>query len=437
MKIKVNSKKVVKGDTFIALGKGHNYIDEAISNGASKVVCEYGSYDVETLVVPNTHEYLCNYLKENYYDKIKDLKLIGMTGTNGKTTTCYLLYQALNNSNIRCAYIGTIGFYMDSKVRDLNNTTPDIYELYEMLLECVEYGYTHVVMEVSSIALSLNRVETLKFDIAVFTNLTIDHLDFHKNMEDYALAKQKLFKMLKTDGMAFINNDSDYKNYFMFDKYLTYGFSKSDYTINSYSLNMSGTSFKVNGNSYHMSLIGRHNLYNMCVVIAILDYLNVNSDISVLLHPKGRMDLINYQDNLIVVDYAHTPDAVLNVINTVKEIDHNHIYTLIGCGGNRDKSKRSVMADIATKYCTKAIFTSDNPRREKPEDILEDMVRDIKQNNYEIAQNRKEAIRKGIQMLEKNDILLVLGKGHETYQIIGDVKYPFDDKEIILDIIRS
>ena len=256
-------------------------------------------------------------------------------------------------------------------------------------------------------------------------------------MEKYVLSKQKLFKMLKPDGISFINNDSEYKDYFMLGKYLTYGFKKSDYTINSYSLNMSGTNFKVNGNSYHMSLIGKHNLYNMCVVIAVLSYLNINSDISVLHHPKGRMDLINYQDNLIIVDYAHTPDAVLNVINTVKEIDHNNIYTLIGCGGNRDKSKRSIMADIATKYSTKAVFTSDNPRYEKPEAILDDMVRDIKQNNYEIAQNRKEAIRKGIQMLEKNDILLVLGKGHETYQIIGDVKYPFDDKEIILSIIRS
>ena len=437
MKIKVNSKEVVKGDIFIALGKGHNYIDEAINNGANKIICEYGDYKVDTLIVPNTHKYLCEYLKTNYYEKIKNLKLIGITGTNGKTTTSYLLYQALNNSNVKCAYIGTIGFYMQDKICDLNNTTPDIYELYNMLLKCVNAGYMHVVMEVSSIALSLDRLSTLQFDIAVFTNLTTDHLDFHKDMKNYAIAKQKLFKMLKHNGMAFINNDSEYKKYFMLDRYLTYGFNKSDYTINSYSLNMNGTTFKVNGNNYYMSLIGKHNIYNMCTVIAILDYLNINSDISILHHPKGRMDLINYQNNLIIVDYAHTPDAVLNVINTVKEIEHNHIYTLIGCGGNRDKSKRSVMADIATKYSTKAIFTSDNPRHEKIDDILDDMVRNIKQNNYEIAQNRKDAITKGIQMLEKNDILLVLGKGHETYQIIGDVKYPFDDKEIVFNIIRS
>ena len=437
MKIKVNSKKVIKGDTFIAIGKGHNYIDEAIKNGASKIICEYGSYDVDTLVVSDTHAYLCDYLKENYYAKIKDLKLIGITGTNGKTTTAYLLYQALNNSNIKCAYIGTIGFYLNDKIRVLQNTTPDIYELYEMLLESADENCEYVVMEVSSIALSLNRVQGLLFDIAVFTNLTVDHLDFHKTMEEYMHEKMKLFNMLKDDGVCFVNNDSDYSTYFKINKYFTYGFNKSDYTINSYNLSIKGTKFKLNNLDYSMSLIGKHNIYNMTVVLAIMDYLKCDCDISYLKHPKGRMDLINYHDNLIVIDYAHTPDAVLNVIKTVREINPNHIYTIIGCGGNRDKSKRPVMAFIATKYSDKAIFTSDNPRYKKASDIIEDMTRGLQNKNYEIDQNRKEAIRKGIQMLENNDILLVLGKGHEDYQIIGDVKDPFDDKEVVLNIIRS
>ncbi len=365
------------------------------------------------------------------------MKLIGITGTNGKTTTAYLLYQALNNSNIKCAYIGTIGFYLNDKIRVLQNTTPDIYELYEMLLESVDENCEYVVMEVSSIALSLNRVQGLLFDIAVFTNLTVDHLDFHKTMEEYMHEKMKLFNMLKDDGVCFVNNDSDYSTYFKINKYFTYGFNKSDYTINSYNLSIKGTKFKLNNLDYSMSLIGKHNIYNMTVVLAIMDYLKCDCDISYLKHPKGRMDLINYHDNLIVIDYAHTPDAVLNVIKTVREINPNHIYTIIGCGGNRDKSKRPVMAFIATKYSDKAIFTSDNPRYEKASDIIEDMTRGLQNKNYEIDQNRKEAIRKGIQMLENNDILLVLGKGHEDYQIIGDVKYPFDDKEVVLNIIRS
>lgn len=437
MNIKVNSKEVLEGDIFVALGNGHNYIEEAIRNGASKIVCERGDYEVETEVVSNTHDYISKYLYDNYYDEIKDLKLIGITGTNGKTTTCYLIYQALNNSNIKCAYIGTIGFYIDGKIRDLNNTTPDIYEIYNLLLECKKAGCCYVVMEVSSIALSLNRVENLKFDIAVFTNLTVDHLDFHHSMGEYALAKQKLFEMVKDDGIRMVNNDSKYKEYFTIGKYLTYGFSESDYTINSYNLSMDGTNFKINGNNYHMNLIGKHNIYNMCVVIMVLEYLGVSFDIDKLKHPNGRMDIIHYHDNIIIVDYAHTPDAVLNIINTVKEIEHEHIYTLIGCGGNRDKSKRPVMANIATSNSDYAIFTSDNPRFEEVSDIIADMTNGLDNKNYEIVENRKSAIIKGIQMLTKNDILLVLGKGHEAYQIIKDVKYDFDDKLVIMNIIRS
>ena len=201
MKIKVDSRKVEKGDTFIALrgvdNDGHNYINKAIENGASKIICEEGNYSVETIVVKDTREYLINYLNENYGDRINKLKIIGITGTNGKTTSAYLFHEILNKMGKKCGYIGTIGFYINEKVRSLNNTTPDIYDLYELLLECYDKNCEYVVMEVSSQGLANKRVESLKFDYAVFTNLTQDHLDFHKTMENYALAKQELFKKFK------------------------------------------------------------------------------------------------------------------------------------------------------------------------------------------------------------------------------------------------
>ena len=235
MNIKTDSRKVKEGDTFIAIkykNDGHNYIEDAIKNGAKKIVCEHGLYSVDTLIVKDTHEYLVNYLKENYYDKISDLKLIAITGTNGKTTSCYLISQLLNKSKVKCGYIGTIGFYIDEKIRDLNNTTPDILDMYEMLLECKEKGCKYVVLEASSHSLDQNRLKGLLFDYAIFTNLTEDHLDYHKTMEKYAKAKQILFNMIKDDGKAIVNIDSEYKDYFIVkDKTITYGIKDSDYNI--------------------------------------------------------------------------------------------------------------------------------------------------------------------------------------------------------------
>ena len=219
--IQNDSRKVKKGDIFIAIkgvvNDGHDYIDEAIKNGASKIICEYG----KGVIVKDTKKYLEDYLKDNYYDQIKHLKLIGITGTNGKTTTAYLIYQALNQLGIKCAYIGTLGFYMDGIYQKLNNTTPDLLELYQLLLKAKKCQY--VVMEVSSQGLSYGRVETLKFDYCIFTNLTEDHLDYHKTMENYAASKQLLFKKLKSSGVSIINIDDKYHNYFKTNQTITYG----------------------------------------------------------------------------------------------------------------------------------------------------------------------------------------------------------------------
>lgn len=441
--IKCDSRKVNKGDTFIALkginGDGHRFIQDAINRGATKIVAEYGNYDVETLIVGDTREYLNKYLKDNYYDLIKDLKIIGVTGTNGKTTTCYLLYQALNLLDIKCAYIGTLGFYNQEYNKKLNNTTPDILDLYEMLLYLVKNNYKYVAMEVSSQGLELKRLEGIEFDYTAFTNLTIDHLDYHKTMENYALAKQKLFKKVKKDGKKIINNDDEYKKYFLDNDSITYGFTNSDYTISDYISNLDNTSFKINNEKYYTKLIGKHNVYNLSIVIILLKELKVDNEkikeiVSKLEHAIGRMDAVKYHDNLIIIDYAHTPDAVEKIIRSVDGLGRR-IITIVGCGGNRDKSKRPIMGSIATNLSDEVIFTSDNPRDEKPLDIINDIIQKLDKNNYEIEINREKAIKKGIQMLKKNDILLILGKGHEDYQIINGVKNHFSDIEVVLKSI--
>ncbi len=434
MKIKDNSKLIEPGDTFIALKKindGHDYIEDAIKKGATTIIAEHGNYSVDTILVNNTHEYLVEHLYNNYYDDIKDLTLIGMTGTNGKTTTCYLLYQALIANNINASYIGTIGFYIKDKIKSLDNTTPDILEIYDMLLRCKRENVTHVIMEVSSHSLSMNRIKGLIFKYGVFTNLTQDHLDYHKTLDNYISAKQKLFQVV-TD-KSFINIDDKYKNCFLYDNSITYGFNNADYNISDIEINLNNSKFKLNKKAYKTNLIGKHNIYNISVVIAILNELRLDdSVIEKLNNPPGRMEIINIKNNIAVVDYAHTPDAVSNVIKTAKELNPNNIITIIGCGGDRDKMKRPIMGEIATNYSDFVIFTSDNPRNEIAEMILNDITKDLSNENYMVIENREEAIKKGIQMLENNDILLVLGKGHETYQIINNQKTYFNDKEIIL-----
>lgn len=441
--IKTDSRKVVYGDTFIAIrginDDGHNYIDDAIKKGATCVVVEEGEYRVRTIKVKNTREYLIDYIEKNYKPLIKDLKLIGVTGTNGKTTTCFLIHEALNKLNIKCGYIGTIGFYIEKKIKTLNNTTPDILDVYEMLIKCKKTGCKYVAMEVSSHALSLGRVENIDFDYIAFTNLTQDHLDFHLTMDEYAKAKQQLFYQLKSDGYAIVNNDDSYKDYYLLEhnKNITYGIESSDYQILYYLSDIDKTKFKINDEEYETSLIGKHNVYNSLIVIVVLKTLNIEYEkifnvIKELSAPVGRMDKIKKDDNVIIVDYAHTPDAVEKIINSVSELNHNRVITIIGCGGNRDKTKRPIMGDIATKLSDYVIFTSDNPRGENPRLIIEDIVQNLDTFNYEIEENREIAIEKGIQKLTNNDILLVLGKGHEDYQIINNEKIHFDDKEIII-----
>ena len=403
MNISANSKK--GNNIFVSLN--NKYIDDAINNGFKKIIVSKSKFKA----VKSTRKYLEKYLKKYYYKQIKDVILIGVTGTNGKTSTSYLIYQALNLAGIKCSYIGTIGFYLENDIKKLNNTTPDICDLYEMIIESINCGCKAVVMEVSSHALKLGRVNTLKFDYAILTNITEDHLDFHKTYKDYYKTKMSIFKKLKKKGTKI-----------------------SDIKIENYDINKDY--FKYNNKIYNTKIKGEYNIKNIIPSIIILDKMNIDSRkiIPQLCLPPGRMQIINYKNNNIIIDYAHTPDAMEKIISTVKIMNYNKIITIFGCGGNREKEKRPKMGEIASLLSDYVILTNDNPRDENPKEI----IREIKQNmnnNYKIIYDRKKAIQEGIKMLKENDVLLILGKGHEEYQIIDNKKIFFSDLYTVYDII--
>lgn len=441
--LKKDSRKVVPGDTFVDTTFNKEYVYDAVRNGAALIISKI-KYDEDTIVVDDPKEYYNNYIYNKCYDKIKDITLIGVTGTNGKTTTSYVIYDILNKMGVKCAYIGTIGFYKNGIVKELNNTTPDIEELYEYLYECANEGIKYVVMEVSSHALDQDRVYGLKYDACIFTNLTEDHLDYHKNMDEYKKAKLLLFNKLRNKRIAIVNSDDqNYKDFMLSNNYNVkvgkFGdFKIKDIKLNDDSLNLK-FSFK---NDYfkHLNMVGKYNAYNYLEAVAALVYLNfdINEILKIdVFTPPGRMYIVKYKDNTIFIDYAHTPDAMEKVLKSVNEFKKNRIITIFGCGGDRDRFKRSIMGDIASNYSDKVIITNDNPRNEDDDSIIFDIVGGIKKDNFEIVKNRKDAIIKGISYLGKNDILLILGKGHEDYQIIGNTKNHFSDLEVVREIING
>lgn len=438
--VKINSKEVKDGDTFIAIKgvskDGHEYINSAIKNGASKVICQSKNIGVEIKKVINTRKYLKKYLKKNYYEKIKDLILIGITGTSGKTTTAFLTYQLLKGLGEKVAYIGTIGFYINDFVKDLDNTTPDIYEIYNMLLKCSEKDVKYVVMEVSSHALKLGRLDTLYFDRACFTNITSEHMDFHKNMKDYFKSKKKIFKKLRNEKIGIINEGKYSKRLLKLrNKNILIKFS--DIRDIEYFINKTKFKYKIDDKIYEFEipLVGNYNIWNFIDALMLVKSFGFSiEDIKKIeiSSPKGRMELIEYKNNSIFIDYAHKPDAVQKVLELSNTIKEGKIITIIGCGGNRDKTKRPIMGSIATENSDYVIFTNDNPRMENPMDILNDIIKNLKYDNFEVTPDRNEAIKKGINMLNNKDILLILGKGHEEYQILGKEKFHFSDKESVL-----
>lgn len=448
--IKTNSRKVKPGDTFVAIKgftvDGHDYIEDAIKAGATKIVCEHGSYSVETLVVPSTKEWIQKYIVDNYKDEVNKLRIIGVTGTNGKTTTCFLTYQALRKLGVNAAYMGTIGFYYGDTKYELNNTTPEILDLYSYFMEALEQGVTDVVMEVSSHSLCEKRVEGLEFSEVAFTNLTEDHLDYHKTMENYLNAKLLILKQIKKDGVVIVNNDDDYGKYFEVGNYKTLGYSGDNYKILDYSQTDKGTliSFMVDGKNYEVetNLRSKFNVYNYLTCLALLNNLGFSIDeiaevTKSIYPPKGRCEQIAVNGGEAVIDYAHTPDAVDKIISAFLENKKGKVITIVGCGGDRDPLKRPIMGNIASEKSDYVIFTSDNPRTEDPKAILDDIIKGVRKDNYEVEIDRPTAIRKGLDMIGKNDVLLILGKGHEDYQIIGHTKHHLDDAEEVRKYLEA
>ena len=442
--LRVDSRKVMSGDTFLALEDpykdGHDYIQEAIDKGAVCIIANHGEYPVKTIIVEDTRTYLAKYLKELYLEKLDKIKLIGIVGTTGKTVTGDLIYQLLNNLNSKTACIGTNGFYLNGQVEKISSSTPDLYELYELINKAIDNECENIVIEISSKAMKQRHLEGLKFDIAIFTNF-IAHQ--RKDKEEYLKTKVEFFKMLKRSGRAIINKkDNNYENFVLpQNKNILYGSLDSDYPVRKINSNYSYTEFSINKNVIKMPLIGPYNIlnYTAAYITAIILGYDEESIVSATLtmHPvDGRFENIEYKGNLIIIDYAYDLDTINNVIKEAKQLNHRKIITLIGCGGERREEKRSLIGKLVTENSDFAIFTTDNPRHEDENKIIEDIVKDLENDNYITIQNRKEAIKKRIRMLKNKNILLILGKGHEDTQIIGSDEFPFKDKDEVMKIIK-
>ncbi len=447
-KFESDSRKVQKGQTFIALKgltvDGHDFIESAIKNGASKIICEKDiDFDIPYEKVEDTDKYLREILHREYGEKLNEMKLIGVTGTNGKTTSCYLTYQMLLNMGIDAAYIGTIGYYHKDEHIELNNTTPDILTVYKLLMNAYESGAKTVVMEVSSQALSYDRLTNINYSIIGFTNLTEDHLDYHKTMENYLNAKLLILNHLTKDAVIVVNSDDESSIYFKKEghKRVSFGFD-GDYKIINFETHPSETNltFSFEGKTYDVlvPLTSKFNVYNYLTVVSILNQYGFSMDeivskTNMIKAPKGRCEAYKVNGGVAVIDYAHTPDAVEKVITAYNELKKNRVITLVGCGGDRDPKKRPIMGEIASRLSDYVIFTSDNPRTEDPQAIMNDILEGVKKDNYEVILDRRQAIKYGIDIMEKDDILLILGKGHEDYQIIGKEKIHLDDVEEVLN----
>lgn len=446
IKYAIRADEVRPGYTYVAI-KGNNYdgnkfIDLAIKNKAEKIIVDKSCKRKKNVTkVDNPKEYLKKYLVGDYSNKFKKLKLIGVTGTNGKTTSCYIIYQLLNLMGIKTAFIGTIGFYLNNSFKPINNTTPQTLDLYKLLDEALYNNCEYVVLEVSSHALEEERIAGLNLIAGGFTNLTIDHMDFHKNFKNYLKAKLKINKYISIKDNFVINSDDKYSSNFLdkFPNSLTYGLSGNLKILNiKYSKDSTILKYELNKKEYIVKykMINEYNAYNVLLSIGILYKLGfdinvINKKLFDILPPPGRCETITINKSIAVIDFAHTPDAVEKVIKSYKKITRKKIITVIGCGGDRDKTKRPLMGLIATKYSDFVIFTNDNPRTEDAKEIIRDIISEITTNNYEIIYNRSKAINKAVKMLRKNDCLLVLGKGHESYQIIGNIKNHFSDREEI------
>ena len=459
-KIEFDSRKVESNTAFVAikgtLSDGHDYIEKAIALGANVIVCEQFP---ETIVqgityvqVKDTNEALA-YLSANFYDNPSEkIKLVGVTGTNGKTTIASLLYQLFKKAGYKVGLLSTVKIMVDTEEFKATHTTPDSLTLNYYLDQMVQEGCEFCFMEVSSHGIHQKRTAALEFAGGIFTNLSHDHLDYHNTFAEYRDVKKAFFDYLPKSAFAITNSD-DKNGAIMLQntkaKKITYALkSYADYKAQILENQLSGLLLKINDNEVWVKLIGSFNAYNLLAIYAVAVELGIEQFealrlLSELESVSGRFQFIVSDSKITaIVDYAHTPDALENVLQTIENIrtKNEQLITVVGCGGDRDKTKRPVMANIASTLSDKAIFTSDNPRTENPEIIIQEMEQGVEPQNFKKTisiLDRKQAIKTACQLANPNDIIFIAGKGHETYQEINGVKYDFDDLQIVTELLQQ
>ena len=464
-RITADSRKVIPGTLFVAVNghasDGHDYIADAIRKGATGIVCERLPEDEEILrcaqngnvqieVVDNSRRALALLADEFYGHPSRKLKLVGITGTNGKTTTVTLLYNLFRSLGHKCGLLSTIANYVGDERFETENTTVDPVTLNELLARMVEEGCEYCFMEVSSIGVEQDRVTGLQFAMGIFSNLTHDHLDYHKTFAEYLRCKKLFFDNLPKEAIALVNVDDSHGNVMVQNtraQVVTYSVKGlADHTARIIEQSFEGMQLKIDGIETWCRLIGAHNAYNLLAIYSAAVCLGADRtdtlvSLSSLESAPGRLENLRGPKGLsVVIDYAHTPDALENVLTTLRSIaPERQLICLFGCGGDRDKTKRPEMAQIAERLADRLVITSDNPRTEDPEAIIEDIKAGLSPEGMAkslVISNRREAIRTAILTAPESATILLAGKGHETYQIIGHEKMHFDEKEIVEETFK-
>ncbi len=459
-KITFDSRAVELNDAFVAVkgthSNGHDYIEKALSLGANVIICEEFPEvivnGVTYVQVNNSNEALA-FMAANYYDNpSQKIRLVGVTGTNGKTTIASLLYQMFKNAGYKVGLLSTVKIMVDETEYKATHTTPDSLTINRFLHEMVEVGCEFCFMEVSSHGIHQKRTEALEFTGGIFTNLSHDHLDYHNSFAEYRDVKKVFFDQMPKSAFAITNID-DKNGAIMLQntkaKKVSYALkSYADYKAQILENQFTGLLLKINNNEIWSKLIGSFNAYNLLAIYATAIELGVEEQealrlLSTLESVSGRFQYIISKGKITaIVDYAHTPDALENVLNTIENIrtKNEQLITVVGCGGDRDKTKRPVMANIASSLSDKVVFTSDNPRTENPEIIIEEMEKGVEPQNFKKTisiSDRKQAIKTACQLANENDIILIAGKGHETYQEINGVRHDFDDMFIVKEMLNQ
>ncbi len=452
--IEIDSRRVAAGTLFVALRGGHTdghlYLKDAVARGARALIVEEmpSSFPSTVVVVkvPDSRRALSALAAAFYADPSYSLDVIGVTGTNGKTTTIYMIRAVLKAAGIPCGIAGTVGAEFGSQTWRLENTTPLPPELHELLAQMRDAGARAVGMEVSSHALALDRVDDVRFHIAALTNVTRDHLDFHETLDAYAAAKRRLFTRAKK---CVINVDDPHGARWAVElardarEVLTYGFRDGAMLVPSdVVVEAAGTRFTVDGQRYHLFLLGRFNVCNALAAVGIARLMGVDDattarGLAELERVAGRMESLVANDIVVVVDYAHTPDALESALSTLRATARGALAVVFGCGGDRDRGKRAQMGSVAAALVDRLYITSDNPRREAPKAIADEIVGGVGNREHVVELDRRRAIERAIFEANPGDVVLIAGKGHEDYQIVGDRVLPFDDLAVAREALSA